>query len=70
MVIGIVLFLAYSAFCYWAIFMRGVEVLDQFIISGRSKKQFGPRKLKLYIAITWFLWLGITLLQVFFGPKT
>ena len=49
--------------------MRGVEVLDQFIISGRSHKKFGPRKLKLYIAITWFLWLGITLLQVLFGPK-
>ena len=69
MAVGIILFLAFSIFCYWAIFMRGVEVLVQFIISGRSHKKFGPRKLKLYIAITWFLWLGITLLQVLFGPK-
>ena len=67
---GIVLFVAYSVLCYWAIFMRGVDVLDQFIISGRSDKHFGPRKLKLYIAVTWLLWLGLTLLQVFFGPKT
>ena len=66
---AIVLFVTYSAFCFWAIFMRGVEVIDQFIISGRSSKTFGPRKLKLYIAVTWLLWLGLTLLQVFYGPK-
>ncbi len=66
---GIVLFVAFSAFCFWAIFMRGVDVLDQYIISGRSSKRFGPRKLRLYIAVVWFLWLGLTLLQVFYGPK-
>ena len=40
-----------------------------YIISGRSSKSFGPRKLKLYIAVVWLLWLGLTLLQVFYGPK-
>ena len=66
---GIVLFVAFSAFCFWAIFMRGVDVLDQYIISGRSSKRFGPRKLRLYIAVVWFLWLGLTLLQVFLRSK-
>ena len=70
MVVGIILFVAYSAFCYWAIFMRGVDVLDQFIISGKSDKHFGPDKLKLYIGITWLLGLGLTLLQIFFGPRS
>lgn len=70
MVAGIVLFLAFTVFCYWAIFMRGVDVLDQFIVSGQSSKHFGPRKLKIYIAVAWLLWLGLTLLQVLLGPKT
>lgn len=68
MLVGIILFIAYSVFCFWAIFMRGVEVLDPYIISSRSAKPFTPGKLRLYIGITWILWLGLTLLQVFFGP--
>ena len=39
---AIVLFVTYSAFCFWAIFMRGVEVIDQFIISGRLKSSALP----------------------------
>jgi hypothetical protein len=68
MVVSIILLVAYSAFCCWAIFMGGAEALDKFIISGRSGKPFTPRKLKLYIGIVWLLALGLTLLQVFFGP--
>jgi hypothetical protein len=68
MVVSIILFVAYSAFCCWAIFMRGAEVLDKFIISGQSGKPFTPRKLTLHIGIVWLLGPGLTLLQFFFGP--
>jgi hypothetical protein len=68
MVVSIILLVAYSAFCCWAIFMHGAEVLDKFITSGRTGKPFTPRKLKLYIGIVWLLGLGLTLLQFFFGP--
>lgn len=70
MAISIVLLLVYSAFCCWAIFMRGADVLSGYVISGRSGEPFTPRKVKVYLAAAWFVWLGIALLQVFFGPRT
>lgn len=66
----IFLFVVYSAFCVWAIFLRGAEFLDGYIISGQTKKPFTPGKLRLYIAITWLLGLGLVLLNVFFGAKS
>ncbi|MFA7320462.1 MAG: hypothetical protein WC000_03240 [Dokdonella sp.] len=65
----ILLFILWTAFCIWAIFMRGAEFLDGYIISGQTGKPFTPGKLRLYIGITWLLGLGLVLLNVFYGPK-
>lgn len=43
--------------------------LSKQVVQTFPSKRFGPRKLRLYIAVVWFLWLGLTLLQVFYGPK-
>ena len=68
MIVSLVLFVAYTLCCIWAIFMRGAEVLDGFIISGRSGKSFGARRLRFSMLVIWLIGFGLVLVQVLYGP--
>lgn len=70
--IPILLFLAYTAFCYWAIFMDGVEALDTlktFFLFGWFAASLTTQELKFYLGISWLAGLVFTLISAFSGTS-
>ena len=70
MPLTILLFLAYSAFCYWVIVMDGAESLDSwksFFLLGWFAASLTPSELKFYVGISWLAGLVLTLFQLFSG---
>lgn len=66
----ILLFLAYTAFCYWAIVLDGVEALDTwktFFLFGWFAASLTSRELKFYLGISWIGGLVVTLIHLFSG---
>ena len=61
-------FLAYSAFCYWIIFMDGAETIEgwtSFFLFGWLAAALTPSELKFYVGISWLASLGATLVHHF-----
>ena len=68
MLVAILLFLAYSAFCYWIIVMDGAETLsglESFFLLGWFASTLTPTELKFYVGISWLAGLVLTLYQLF-----
>ena len=64
-------FLAYSAFCYWLIFLDGAETLEgwkSFFLLGWFATSLTSTELKLYVGISWLASLVLFLLQLFSTP--
>lgn len=72
MFVAILLFLAYSAFCYWIIVMDGAETLgawESFFILGWFASSLTSTELKFYVGISWLAALVLTLYQLFSGTN-
>ena len=70
MAMVILLFLAYTAFCYWAIVLDGVEALETwktFFLFGWFAASLTPTELKFYLGISWLASMVLTLIQLFSG---
>ena len=68
--ISVVVFLAYSAFCFWVIVLDGAEVLEgwgAFALMGWFAASLTPRELKFYVGISWIVSLLMTLISLFSG---
>jgi len=65
------MFLAYSAFCFWVIFLNGADVLEgwkSFFLFGWFEASLTVTELKFYIGISWLASLIFMLFQLFSGP--
>ncbi len=52
----IVMFLVYTAFCFWVVFMDGAEVLEgwkSFFLLGWFAASLTAQELKFYVGISW-----------------
>jgi hypothetical protein len=68
--ISVVMFLAYSVFCFWVIFLEGAEVLEgwgAFALMGWFAATLTPRELKFYVGISWIAGLVVALIALFSG---
>jgi hypothetical protein len=71
MVMVVVPFLVYTAFCYWLIVMDGAESLgglESFFLLGWFASSLTPTELKFYVGISWVVSLGFVLFSMFSGP--
>ena len=63
-------FAIYSAFCFWVIFMDGVDTLEgwkSFFMLGAFAASLTARELKFYVGISWLASLAVLLFNVFGG---
>ena len=63
-------FAGYSVFCYWAIFLDGVETLEgwkSWILLGWFAAMLSAEQLKFYIGISWLAALAVLLFRLFGG---
>jgi hypothetical protein len=64
------MFLAYSVFCFWVIFMDGADVLEgwkSFFIFSWFAASLTAQELKFYVGISWIVSLVILLFNQFGG---
>ena len=69
MTLLVLIFLLYSAFCYWAIILDGVESLrtwETFALFGGFAASLSNQELKFYFGISWFFGVLVIGLK-FFG---
>jgi hypothetical protein len=65
------MFLAYTAFCFWVVFLNGADVLagwKSFFLFGWFEATLTVTELKFYITISWLASLVFTLYQLFSRP--
>jgi hypothetical protein len=63
-------FLGYSAFCFWVIFLDGVDTLEgwrSFLLLGWFASSLTSTELKFYVGISWLASLAVLLFQLFGG---
>ena len=66
----ILVFVLYTAFCYWAIFLDGAETLEgwkSWFLFGWFAAMLTAEQLKFYIGISWLAALAVLLFQLFGG---
>lgn len=62
------MFLIYSAFCFWVIFLDGAETLEgwgAFALFGLFAASLTPSELKFYVGISWLVSLVFALMALF-----
>ncbi len=60
-------FIAYTAFCYWVIFLDGAETLEgwkSFFLFGWFAAALTTSELKFYVGISWMASLIVLLFQL------
>ena len=70
--ISLIVFLAYSAFCFWVIVLDGAEVLEgwgAFALFGLFAAALTPSELKFYVGISWIVGLVLMLITLFSGTS-
>ena len=68
----LILFLLYSAFCFWVIVLDGTEVLEgwgAFALFGLFAATLTPSELKFYVGISWIVGLVMLLFTLFSGTS-
>lgn len=64
------LFVLYSVFCFWVVFMDGAEMLEgwkSLILMDWFAASLTARELKFYVAISWLGSLAVLLFNCFGG---
>lgn len=67
----LVIFLAYSVFCFWVVFLNGADVLEgwkSFFLFGWFEATLTVTELKFYVSISWIVLFIFTVYQLFSGP--
>ena len=67
---SVILFLVYSVFCFWVVFLEGAEVLEgwgAFAVFGLFAASLTPTELKFYVGISWIAGLVMLLVTLFSG---
>lgn len=64
------IFILYTAFCFWVIFMDGADVLEgwnSFVLFNWFAASLTAQELKFYIGISWIAALALLLFRTFGG---
>ena len=66
----LLIFTLYTAFCGWAVFMDGAEVLEgwkSWFLFGGFAAMLTAGQLRTYIGVSWFISLAVLLFRMFGG---
>lgn len=64
----ILVFLAYTAFCFWVIFLDGADQLEgwkSLVIFDWFAASLTPRELKFYVGISWLAGIALLAFSIF-----